>query len=159
VRLDVIGVPVPAAVVVGDHDLRPHVLDHLGQQRRRGRHRRRPERPRRLVRRQPHHAAVAEPPGSAEEPVVGHAQRRAGPLQLDDPVTTELVRAAGSGEPGQRRHQDLALLAERAGDQRDRRAGRDVTRHGGATGDRLVVRVGVDEQQPPRAQMISCTSA
>jgi hypothetical protein len=43
---------------------------------------------------------------------------------------------------------DLALLAEGAGDERDVVPGGGVAGHRGAGADRLVVRVGVHEQDP-----------
>ena len=59
----------------------------------------------------------------------------------------ELVVLVG-GEVRELGDEDLALLAERAGDERDVGALGDVLRHRGAVADRLVVGVGVHEQQP-----------
>ncbi len=71
----------------------------------------------------------------------GHRRR-----QLADAVPAELVGLVG-GQAGQLGHEDLALLAQRAGQQGDVRALGDVAGHGGPVVDRLVVGVGVHEEQ------------
>ena len=63
-----------------------------------------------------------------------------------DPVAAELVGLVG-GQPGELGHQDLALLPQRAGEQGDVDALGDVAGHRGPVVDRLVVGVGVHEQQ------------
>jgi hypothetical protein len=86
--------------------------------------------------------------GAAEEPVIGDPERGAGGGPLADPVLTEPVVLV----PGKVREigrDDLAELAERAGDQGHLRAFRRVLGHRRAGPDRLVVGVGVHEQQPP----------
>ena len=67
---------------------------------------------------------------------------------LGHPVAAELVGLRGDQQL-QVGPDDLALLAERAGDERDRgvRLG-GVVRDGAARGEGLVVGMGVDEQQP-----------
>ena len=69
--------------------------------------------------------------------------------QLADPVAAELVGLVG-GQLRELGHEDLALLAQRAGEQGDRGPLGDVPGHRGAVVDRLVVRVGVHEQQAAR---------
>ena len=148
---------VPAVGGVGDDDLGRDLLQHRGQRvdlvgervRRRERARVQPGR-RRGAHAVPgeHHAGVAPAAGSAEEPVVGDAQRGAGGRELADPVAAELVRGVG-GEQRQLGRDDLALLAERArheGDRRVRVGG--VAGHGAAGRQRLVVGMGVHQQQP-----------
>ena len=65
--------------------------------------------------------------------------------QLPDPVAAELVGLVG-GELLELRDEHLALLAQRAGEQRDRGALGDVAGHRGPVVDRLVVGMGVHEQ-------------
>ena len=101
--------------------------------------------------RPPLHAGVAEAARAAEEPMVGDAEDLHRGLELLDPVRAEPVLLVGR-EMLDVGHQDLALLAGRARHERDVRAFGDVPRHGGAVDDRLVVRVGVDQQQPPIGQ-------
>jgi hypothetical protein len=85
--------------------------------------------------------------GAAEEPVVGDPELLHGVGQLGDPVLPEGVSAVGS-DVRELGHQDLALLAQGAGHQRDLGAAGDVARHRGALPDRLVVGVRVHEHQP-----------
>jgi len=80
---------------------------------------------------------------AAEEPVVRHPERRAGPVQLDDPVLAKLV----GEQVTQVGRNDLAEFAERARYQRDTCALRGVLGHRGASADRLVVRMRVHQQQ------------
>ncbi len=94
----------------------------------------------------PDHAAVAVAPLTAEEPVVGHAELAHRVGQLGHPVLAELVVAVGR-EVRQIGDEHLALLAARAGDQRDAGAAGDVLRHRRAVADGLVVGVRVHEQQ------------
>ena len=79
--------------------------------------------------------------------MVAHSEQRKCRCQLDAPVRAELVLVVRS-KVSQLGDEDLALLAEGAGDQRDVGALGDVLRHGDPGGDGLVVRVGVDEQKP-----------
>ena len=80
--------------------------------------------------------------------MVGDAERRARGGELADPVAAELVRGVGR-EQGQLRGDHLALLTERARDQRDGGVGvGGVPRHRAAGRQCLVVRMGVHEQQP-----------
>ena len=66
--------------------------------------------------------------------------------QLPDPVAAELVGLVG-GQLGQLGDEDLALLTQRAGEQGDRGPLGDVPGHRGPVVDRLVVGMGVHEQQ------------
>ena len=94
------------------------------------------------------HAGVTEAADAAEVDVPGPAEGldRAG--ELADAVAAQLVGAVG-GELGQLGGDDLALLAEGAGDDGD-----VGVRVGGVAGDHpagckgLVVGVGVDEDEP-----------
>ena len=148
VRLDVIGVAVVAVGVVGDDHLGRHLADHGGELRRRLAGVRPPEAAGKLIRRQAHHPGVPPPARAAEEPVVGHAERGAGGRQLAGTVLSQPVAAAG-GQIRQLRRDDLTQLPAGAGDQRDAGALRGVGGHGRAGADRLVVRMGVNQQQPP----------
>ena len=67
--------------------------------------------------------------------------------QLGDAVAAELVGLA-CGEPGQLRHVDLALFAERAGDQRHVGTTGSVVRHRRPGADRLVIGVRVHKNDP-----------
>ena len=146
-RLDVVGMPVEPAVVVADHDPGAHLTDDRHQSQGRLVQVRLPETAGVVVAGQAHHAGVAPPARAAEEAVIGDAERGAGGLEFPDPVLAEQVTAAG-GQVGQVRRDDLAQLAQRAGDQRHRDARRRVPGHGGAGLDRFVVGVGVHQQQP-----------
>ena len=146
VRLDVVGVAVEAVRVVRDEHLRAYLSHDLHQVPGGLVEVGLPEGPGVLVGREPHHPGVAVAAGAAEEAVVGDAERGARGGQLGDAVPAELV-GLGGGELGQRRHVDLALLAERAGHQRDVRAVGGVVGHRRAGADRLVVGVRVDQQQ------------
>ena len=154
VRLDVVGVAVAPELVVGDQHLGPDLADHLDQVRGRLGEVGVPERVVvHLVGRDrvavlvPLHPGVAVGAEAAEEPVVGDAELLHGELELAAPVLPEPVVAIG-GQVLELGHQDLAHLAGRAGDQRDAAALCDVLGHRGALPDRLVVGVGVDQQQP-----------
>ena len=153
--LDVVGVAVAAELVVGDEHLGPHFADdlhevvgclaHVGQ----------PERvgpdvggDRGHPRLGPPHAGVAVVAGPTQEAVVGDAQLGHGIGELTDAVPAEPVVAMG-GEMLEIGDEDLALLAQRARDQRDLGPFGGVARHGGAVGDGLVVGMGVDEHQAP----------
>src|SRR5690606_5738361 len=104
-----------------------------------------PEAPGVVVGGSAHHAGVPVAPGAAEEAVVGDPQGGARGGELGDPVAAELVGLVG-GETRQGRDVNLALLAQRAGHQGDVHPGGRVVRHGGAGPDRLVVRMGVNQQ-------------
>ncbi len=142
-RLDVVRVAVEAVGVVGHDHVGAYLVDdrfqlggglvHVGL----------PEAARVVVVRQPHHPGIAPSPGAAEEPVVGHAQRLAGGLELPDPVLAQLVRQ----EVPQRGRDDLAKLAERAGHERHPGAFGRVLGHRRPGPDRLVIRVRVHQQQ------------
>ena len=81
--------------------------------------------------------------------MVGHPQRGARGRPLGHAVAAELVGLRGD-QQRELRPDDLALLAEGAGHERDGRVGlRGVVRDRAAGGERLVVGVRVDEQQPP----------
>jgi hypothetical protein len=162
VRAHVVRVPVPAVRAVGQHDLRTHLRQHLDQRVHLLVERLGPgERPRvqALRGRRPdavpgqHHARVPPAAGTAEEAVVGQPERRARPGQLPDPVAAQLVGPV-RGQLGELRRDDLALLPERAGDQRDRGVRlRRVVGDRAAGVQRLVVGMGVHQQQPPRRRL------
>ena len=78
---------------------------------------------------------------------MGHAEDAHRPGELAEPVRGERV-ALGALEVGEVGGDDLALLAERAGEDVDLVAARDVVRERDAGGEGLVVGVGVDEEQP-----------
>ena len=78
--------------------------------------------------------------------MVGDAEDLHGRCELPDPVLAQRVVAV-AGQMGQVGNQHLALLAERAGDERDAGAFGDVARHRQPGLDRLVVGVGMHEQQ------------
>ena len=112
-----------------------------------------PEGARVLVGRRAHHAGVAVAPGAAEEAVVGHAQRGAGPLQLDAAGTRRAGRprprraAASAGtwiSPSSPRVQVTRVTWAPVG---------GVARHRRAGADRLVVGVRVHEQDPTCGQV------
>ena len=66
-------------------------------------------------------------------------------IELDDAVPAELVGLSRL-QLSQGGNVDLAFFTERTSDQRHVGSRGGVVRHGGAGADRLVVRVGVDEQ-------------
>ncbi len=78
--------------------------------------------------------------------MVGDAEGGHRPLQLHDPVAAQLVGPVG-GEAGELGDEDLPLLPQRAGEQGDVGALGDVAGHGRPVVDRLVVGVGVHEQE------------
>ena len=84
-------------------------------------------------------------------PSAAHAR-----VKLGDPVLAELV-GAGRSELRQLGRDDLAHLAERAGDQRDPRALRPRTWPSSRRCDRLVVGVGVHEQQAASPGLEGCS--
>ena len=94
----------------------------------------------------PLHAGVAVGAEAAEEPVVGDAELLHRVVELAAPVLAQPVLAVG-GEVLELGHQDLAHLTGGAGDQGDAAAHGDVLRHRRAVLDRLVVGVGVDQEQ------------
>ena len=78
-----------------------------------------------------------------------------GPLQETLEETNRLLAAVLAqaavvleGEVAELGDEHLPHLAGGAGHERDAASLRDVARHGGAVVDRLVVGVGVDEEQP-----------
>jgi hypothetical protein len=100
-----------------------------------------PETARVIVTRGAHHARVTPPAGTAEEPVVGHAEFGAGGGEFPDAVLPQPGPVSVS-QVRQRRRDDLTQFAERARDERDLRA------LGGRPGaDRLVIGVRMHEQQ------------
>ena len=157
-RLDVVGMAVAAELVVRDEHLRTHLADDLDQEVRRLGEIGVPERVvAGLVHRSgvavrtPLHAGVAVVERAAEEAVVGDAEDLHRGLELADAIRAEPVVLVG-GEVLDLGHQDLALLAGRARDERDLHALGDVARHGGAVADALVVRMRVHEQDPAVVQ-------
>ena len=93
------------------------------------------------------HAGIAPPARAAEvdRPVEAQGVQRCG--QLADPVAAELICLVHR----QLRPlvtDDLALLAERAGDDPHLRSARHIVGDGGPVGDGLVVGMGMHEQQP-----------
>jgi hypothetical protein len=95
------------------------------------------------------HPRVAPASDPAQIAVVAHAKRGTRGGELARAVAAELVAAVGRKlrELG---GYHLSLLPEGAGDERDRRVGLGrVARDRAAGGERLVVGVGVHEQQPP----------
>jgi len=147
--LDVIRMAVATEVVVGHHDLRAHLADHRDQFARGNQQVRAPEALGAIVRGRAHHARVAEPTGPAQQPPVRHAQlgHRVGQLGLA--MLAERVLLVGS-QVRELGKEDLALLAERAGDEGDLGALRHVLRHRRTGADALVVGVGMDQQQASR---------
>ena len=145
-RLDVVGVAVPTERVVRDDDLGAGLADHADQLGRSLDQVGPPEHVRPVVRGRTHHPRVAPAPGAAEEAVVGHPELDHRGRELDLAVRPELVVGSG-GELGEGGDEHLALLAAGAGDERDGGTLGGVPGHGHAGADRLVVRVGVDEQE------------
>ena len=153
--LDVVWVPVRAVLVVGDQHLRPYLANDRDQPVRRNEEVGGPERVRtdrvagdRAVVLVVGHAAVAELTRLGQVAVVGHPEggHRAG--ELGFPVRAERVVLVCT-EVHEVGDEHLALLAPRARHERDLGAVGDVARHRRAVVDRLVVGVGVHEQQPP----------
>ncbi len=155
VGLDVVGVAVAAELVVGHQHLRPHLADDrdqvvggLGEV----------GVPEGVVVARlggdgvavlvPLHAGVAVAAEAAEEAVVGHAERRHRRRRARRVRCSPGRPSSSAARCSQVGHQDLAHLAGGAGDQGDAAALGDVLRHRGALADRLVVGVGVDQQQP-----------
>ena len=152
VGLDVVRVLVAAGRVVRDDDIRaqrPHVV----RDERAGRlDVGRGERAGVLGRRHTRHAAVPEP-GQPARALVGaedrvvHTEPAHRLADLAEPERAERV-AVRPLEVGQLWRDDLTLLPQRAGEDVHLVAEGDVVRHGDAAGQGLVVRVGMDEQQP-----------
>ncbi len=95
------------------------------------------------------HARVAPAARAAEIDGFADAQRVQRRGELADSVAAELVRAI-DGELGPPIADDLALLAERAGDDPHLRPAGGVVGDGGAVAEALVVGMRVHEQQPRR---------
>ena len=157
VGLDVVGVAVAAELVVGDQHLRLDLADHADQVVGRLGEVGVPEgvvvdgvRGDRVAVLVPLHPGVAVGLEAAQPAVVGDAERlhRVGDLAAS--VLAEPVLLVG-GEVLQLGDQDLAHLTGGAGDQGDPAALGDVAGHRGALADRLVVGVGVDEEQLRRS--------
>ena len=134
-----IGVPVAAVGVVGEHCVRPDLVEDADQRRHRAivvrtARRRANKRSRMASGRRPGHAGVAERPDAAELPSVADAQRVACGPQLGQPVPTQLVGLL-RGQSLELVADDLALLPERGRDQRDRDARRDRTPQGDGHGE------------------------
>ena len=137
---DVVRVAVAAEVVVGGHHVglvsahEPHQPpDRLVQVRL-------PEAARVVVAGPAHHVGVVV----AEVLPLGHAEVGHGPLEFAGPDLAQPSMVLGCVHL---RHDDLALLATRAGDEDHPVAGLDGLDHGAARADRLVVRMGVDGHQ------------
>src|SRR5690606_36093992 len=157
VRLDVIRVPVEPVGVVCDEHLRADLADDLDQVSGGLVEVGPPEAAGVLVGRRAHHPRVPVAPGAAEEPVVVYPERGARGGEFADPVAAELV-GLGSLELRQLRNVDLPILAERARHQGHVRALGRVPGHGRAGADRLVVRVRVDEHDPPGGKVAHGTT-
>jgi hypothetical protein len=84
--------------------------------------------------------------GAAEETWSIHAERRERIGEFGYPVTAQLVGVV-DGELGISLSDHLTFFTERAGDHANVRTAADVMSDGAAGGERLVVRMGVDEQQ------------
>ncbi len=144
--LNVVGMPVATIRVVGHHDVRSQVADDLDE---------RADgfvlvgvaEPLPAARLGADHAGIAPPAGAAEVDGPVEAQRVQRGGQLADPVAAELVRVV-HGQLRPLVTDDLALLAERAGDDLHLRSARDVVGDRGPVGDALVVGMGMHEQQP-----------
>ena len=134
---DVVGVAVPAELVVGRDDVGLVAADEPHQA------------ARRLVEIGPPEGARVEVPGPthhvrvvvAEVLPLGHAQDPHRPFQLAGPDLGQPAVVVGRVHL---RDDDLALLAARAGHEHDSPAGGDGLGHRAARPDRLVVGVGVD---------------
>src|SRR5690606_29372429 len=147
VRLDVVGVPVVAPLVVGDEHVGADLPDHRDEVERGGLDVGPPEAAGVVVGRGPHHAGVPVASRAAQKAVVADAERRARLPQFPDPVLPETVLLVGR-QVTQVLGDDLALLTQRAGDQTDVGALGGVFGHGRPGPDGLVVRMGMDEQDP-----------
>ena len=118
VRLNVIGMPVAAEVVVGHHHLRADFADDLDELRRGNLEVGLPEAARILVRRCIHHPGVAVTAGTAEKPMIANAQGLARLFEFVDAPAPELVGLVRR-DTREGRHEDLALFAHRAGNKGD----------------------------------------
>ena len=146
VGLDVVGMPVSAVGVVGDDDVRALPANDGDQ------------RPDRLAfvgvdesltapLLGADHARVAPASRAAEIEGCADAQRLQRRGEFADAVAAQLVRTIDR-ELGPAIPDDLALLAERAGDDTHLRPAGGVVRDRGAVAEALVVGMCVDEQQP-----------
>lgn len=145
VGLDVVGVAVSAVLVIGDEDLGTHLQDHLDEMAGRLVDVGPPEAVRVVVVGGAHHPGVLVPAAAAEETEVLDAQSLHGRGQL----ALTLLSEAGAGQMPELRRDDLATLAEGAGDQGHPGALCRVPGHGRAVVDRLVVRVRVHQEKTP----------
>ncbi len=148
---DVVGVAVAAGGVVGDDDVGVDLVDDAAHGGRGVGEARAGPGPRVPRGGRAGHPGVAPPRGRAvgagSEEVLGHPEGGQRTAELPEPVRGERV-ALGPLEVGEGGGDDLALLAERAGEDVDLVAARDVVRERHPRGEGLVVGVGVDEQQP-----------
>ena len=95
------------------------------------------------------HARVAPATRATQVDGCADAQRAQRLGELADSVAAELVRVI-DGELGPAVADDLAFLAERAGDDADLCPAGGVVRDGGAVAEALVVGMRMHEQQPGR---------
>ena len=147
-RLDVIGMPVAAEVVVGHQHLGADLPDDRDQVRRCVEQVAAPEGLHPLVGCRAHHAGVAIAPAPAKEPPVVDSEQAHRLGEFAVAMVAEAVLLVGRQvlQPGD---EDLALLTQGAGDERDADPLVDVAGHGDAGADRLVVGVGMHEEDPP----------
>src|SRR5699024_7691517 len=152
---DVVRVAVPPVRVVRDHEVGPPPVDdghHLPERRVTGVH----ERAQVVGGRRPGHSRVPPPPCPAQVLRPHDPQGTQGPGELGQPVPTELIR------PVRRQlspavPEDLALLAESAGEHHDFRACSHQSGERLSGGDCRVIGVRVDEQRPD-AGAVGCRS-
>jgi hypothetical protein len=154
VGLDVVGVAVVAELVVRHDDVGTRLADDLDEQGGRLGEVGVPERVLvdlvgrgRVAVLVPLHAGVAEATGSTQQAVVGDPELGHRIAQLADAVLTQQVVAVRR-QVLELRHEDLTHLTQRARHERHGRALGHVLRHRHPVGDRLVVGMGVHEQDP-----------
>lgn len=146
VGLDVVGMAILAEVVIRHHDLGAGAANRAHQMGGRLEQVGAPEALRMVVGGGSHHPRIAVAPGSAEVLVVAHAQQGKGFRELDASMGAQLVLFVRR-EMTKLGNQHLALLAQRAGDERDVSPLCRVLRHGDSGTDRLVIGMGMHRQQ------------
>src|SRR5439155_5553241 len=142
VGVDVVGVPVVAVAVVADHHRWTRLAHDLHQLPGGVVEVRSPEHVGTLVRRRAHHARVSIAEQVQVQLAIAQHTNRA--LEL---LATDLAEPWPGLFRIEARIVDLALLTARAGDEVDTATLRDGTRDQAAGRERLVVRVGVDQQE------------
>jgi dipeptidyl-peptidase-4 len=147
VRLNVIGMTVSTEVVVGDEHLRAHLADDPHKLARCLEQVGAPECTLAIIGGGARHARIPIPAGTTEQAPVGHAQDAHCLRELTLAVLAEPVLLI-RGQVLQAGHQHLALFAEGARHEGHPHPGIDVAGHDRSRADRLVVGVGVDEQDP-----------